>query len=416
MTYMIYEGFIKEVEKKINRIAKKCKKHGNDFVYRRVGEETREFKDEFGRKRLYNFICIEVEGTAKIADWEFIATLEIHNGGNVIRKYNTEVDIPERFWNTKNVCEHCGVQRRRNNLYIIHNVVTDEWKQVGKSCLQLYTGGLNAEYVAAYIDGITELEDNNGCIRGYAKPRYPLREALGYAVEIIDKIGYMSTANSRIPTKYFVSNMINNSFRKGIEENNKMLKDNGLDRYLFEDCDFEKSDTEERVEKIIDYWKNLDDSSDFNRNVKAIIRENHLDIKNLGFVSYMPEGYNKYVLNLERKRLEMEQRAAEVEGHFGKIGDRIKDAKVRYIKRLAVYETAYGISQLCKIVLDDGRTFYWNGKGIDFYRWNGSEDVEIVPVSVSFTIKEHGEYNGIMQTKVTRCKVLYKDKENEGAE
>ena len=415
MTYMIYEGFFVDVEKKINRIAKKCRKHGNDFTFKKVGEETREIKDEFGRKRLYNFICIEVEGTARIDDWEFIATLEVCNGGNIIRKYNAEIDIPERFWNTENVCEHCGMQRRRNNLYIIHNVVTDEWKQVGKSCLKLYTNGLNAEYVAAYMDGITELEESNGNIGCNAKPRYPLDEVLGYAVEIIDKIGYMSAANSRIPTKYFVSNMIHYNFRKGIEENNRMLKNHGLERYLFENCDFEKEGTAERVNKIIDYWKNLDDSSDFNRNIKACIREGYIDIRNLGFVVYMPEGYNKYVLNLERKRLEMEQRAAEIEGHFGKVGDRVKNAKVRYIKRLAVYETDYGVNQFCKIVLEDGKTFYWSGKGIDFYRWDGNKEVEIIPESVSFTIKEHGEYKGNKQTKVTRCKVTYKDKKEDAA-
>ena len=47
MTYMIYEGFFADVEKKINRIAKKCRKHGNDFVFKRVGEEVKEYKDEF---------------------------------------------------------------------------------------------------------------------------------------------------------------------------------------------------------------------------------------------------------------------------------------------------------------------------------------------------------------------------------
>lgn len=408
MLYMIYEGFFEEVEKKINRIAKKCKKYGNDFTYNKVGEEVREIKDEFGRKRFYNFICIDVEGTAKINDWEFVATLEVHEGGNVIRKYNTEIEVPVRFWNTGNVCEHCGVSRNRNNLYIIHNIVTDEWKQVGKSCLKLYTGGLNAEYVAAYMNGITELEERNGYIGGHIRPLYPIKEALSYAVEIIDKLGYIN-AEGRRPTKWFVRNMICNSFRQGIKENNKLLEFDGLDKYSFSDSDFNKEGTEERVEKIIEYWKNLDDDSDFNKNIKAFIREGCIDIKNIGFVTYMPEGYNKYVLLMGRKRLERE---TETEGHFGNIGDRVKNAKVRYIKRLAVYETAYGVNQFCKIVLDDGRVFYWSGKGIDFYRWNGTEDVEIIPVSVSFTIKEHGEYNGNNQTKVTRCKVTYVDKKS----
>ena len=42
MVYAIYEDFFPEVEKKLNRVAKKCIKHGNDFTFEVKGEEIRE--------------------------------------------------------------------------------------------------------------------------------------------------------------------------------------------------------------------------------------------------------------------------------------------------------------------------------------------------------------------------------------
>lgn len=414
MIYMICEDFFNDVEKKIKRIAKKCARNGNDFTYRVIGETFKEVgaafvEDGKAFTTLYKMIIIEVEGTAKIDNWEFIATLEYHDGGNVIRKFNTDIEVPERFWHTEDFCEHCGMKRNRNNLYIIHNVETDEWKQVGKNCLMQYTGGLNAEYVAAYMDGITMLEENDGYIGGGNGVRYyPLDEVLAYAVEVIDKTGYRN-AEFNLPTRMLVSNMIGReALSNKIARNNRLLNDYGFGKYEFSKSDFFKDGTANRVQKIIDYWKNLDSDTEFNRNIKAIIADGCLNTKNLGFVCYMPEGYNRNVLLEERKRMEKE---TEINDYFGNVGDRVKDAAVKYIKVLATYETQYGINQVCKIVLEDGKVFYWTGKGIDYYRWNGSEDVEIVPVKISFTIKEHGMYKGTKQTKVTRCKVTYRDVE-----
>jgi hypothetical protein len=153
MQYNIYEDYFVDIEKKLKRIGKKCEKHGNPFVFNVVGTEIKEVVDkETKEKRYYKFIVVEVEGTAKINDYECVAVLENHEFGNVIRRINTEIEIPERFLNTDNYCEHCNSKRPRKELYIIHNVKTDEFKQVGSSCLMLYTNGLNAEYVASYIN------------------------------------------------------------------------------------------------------------------------------------------------------------------------------------------------------------------------------------------------------------------------
>lgn len=127
MQYKICESFIDEIEKKLNRIKKKCDKYGNPFKFEIVGSEIENVKDDYGNFHPYKFFIVEVEGTAKIDDWECIAVLEVYNEGNIIRKINTTIEIPERFKYTDNICEHCNSKRNRTNLYIIHNTKTDEF-------------------------------------------------------------------------------------------------------------------------------------------------------------------------------------------------------------------------------------------------------------------------------------------------
>ena len=61
-------------------------------------------------------------------------------------------------------------------------------------------------------------------------------------------------------------------------------------------------------------------------------------------------------------------------------------------------ETMFGTMIGYKIVLTDGHVLIWFSKPI--YNEN-------VPTKISFTIKEHSEYNGTPQTKVTRCNLKY---------
>ena len=195
MQYAIYQENLPMLEKKLNRIANKCKKYGNDFVFEIVGEEIREKENEdTGKKEYFKFIIVEVEGTAKIDNWECIAVLEQHEVGNIIRRINTTIDIPIRFQQTENLCEHCNSKRQRKNLFVIHNTETNEYKQVGGTCLLDYTSGLNMEYVTAFLDGITELEENDGVFPAiHHTALYPVDEILGYAVELIEKVGYFNS-------------------------------------------------------------------------------------------------------------------------------------------------------------------------------------------------------------------------------
>ena len=399
MVYAIYEDFFPEVEKKLNRVAKKCVKHGNDFTFKVKGEEIREkFNAELNRKEHYKFILVEVEGTAKIDNWECIAVLEVNKCGNIIRRINTEIDIPERFKTSGDFCEHCNTKRHRNNLYVIHNVETDEWKQVGGNCLNLYTHGLNMEYVTAYMNGITELEEHDGIFGGSGRPYFEVEEILSYAVEVIARTGYFN-AQSFLPTKELVTWLAYHSLDKAVTEMNNDLENARL-MMRFSNHDFHKEDTESTVKAIIKYYKELEDDSEFIHNIHVMLNEGYVQYKNFGFICYLPEGYNRYIQK-EIKKVERAKEVAESK-YFGEVGKRYSDKVISNVNLITTWGTQWGTTYIYKIVLEDGNALIWktsNGLYLD----DGEEFDKI-----SFTVKSHNEYKGEKQTEVTRCKVTIK--------
>lgn len=397
MKYAILSEFFPDVEKKLNRVVKKCVKHGNPFTYEVEGEEIRKIVED-GKEHYYKFTIVNVEGTVKIDNWECIAVLEIHEAGNVIRRINTQIEMPEKFKHTDNVCEHCGSKRFRNNLYVIHNVETDEWKQVGGSCLRLYTGGLSLEYVAAYMDGITELEENDGFVGAGCKQYYSIEEVLQYATEIIDKIGYYNT-NSDHPTKYAVMTMMFEADKsRAIDKLNEDLKK--LDVW-FSRKDFFKETTEEKVKGMIEYYLSLEADTEFIHNIQVMLTEGYVSTKGVGFLAYLPEGYNKY-LKIEKEKAERQKAAANTE-YFGEVGKRYRGQSIKAINQIASWENDYGVTHVYKIVLDNDAVLTWKSSTC-LYLEHG-EDFD----KIDFTIKGHSEYRGQKQTEVTRCKVTKKE-------
>lgn len=191
MTYKIFEGNLERLEKKLTRIANKCKKYGCDFRYEQVGEVFEDVKDDKGETHTARFVLIEAEGTAKVNDWQFVATVEHTEKGNIIEGY-AGIEVPERYYTGKPICEHCNSNRYRKNTYIIRNIETGEFKQVGKSCLKDFTHGLSAEMVAQYISGFQELIEGEEPSEGCWFPRYINRDKfLAYAAETIRCFGYV---------------------------------------------------------------------------------------------------------------------------------------------------------------------------------------------------------------------------------
>ena len=201
MIYEIYEGNMERLEKKLTRIANKCKKYGCDFKYEQVGETFREIKDDKGNIITARFVQIDVEGKALINDWEFIASVEHTEEGNIIKRANNAVEVPERYYNSKPVCEHCNSRRARKDTYIVRNVKSGEFKQVGKSCLKDFTNGMSAEGIAHYMSLFDAVIEGEAPYPGCHYESYiDKMEGMQFIAETIRKFGYVRSSEYVLST------------------------------------------------------------------------------------------------------------------------------------------------------------------------------------------------------------------------
>ena len=172
MIYNILEYRFDDFVKKAKYIQNKCQKNGNDFKFTVVkdhiyldnkGLEVDPKKVSFGT--FYSYVVVDVEGIAKINDWEVIGVNNPTDGGNIIFKINSKVEIPSEYYNMPTTfCEHCHTNRYRSKAFILHNTKTNDFKQVGSSCVKEFTGGLDITSVASAMRFMSSISDEYGLV------------------------------------------------------------------------------------------------------------------------------------------------------------------------------------------------------------------------------------------------------------
>ena len=389
MTYEIYEGNMDRLSKKLTTISNKCAKYGCEFHFEELGETFRNVKDEdSGEIRTARFITVDVSGKAQISNWEFIATIEHSKPINIIRSFRPEVKIPEHFYTVDTYCEHCKTRRYRKDTYIVRNTETGEFKQVGKSCLRDFTGGLSAEQVASYISWFDEV------IKGeYVEPGFKsydsTEEVLQFAVESVRLYGFTKTeayagADS---TRDVVCEQLHRYGRYS-------------DRITRDGFDPDHKGNAEKTKAIMAWVESLPEQFGYISNLKATMARSYCERRDIGIICSAVASYNREMEYQARKAVQIKQ--ASNSQWVGNEGDRIELHNLQ-VRLLTSWDTMYGVTYLYKFIDEQGNTLTWKtGK------WLGVTD-EITPdlrISLKGTIKKHSEFNHELQTELTRCTVI----------
>lgn len=140
--HTIPEHVYGEVAHKINKINKRLVKAGKNPIEIYDNKLVQDFKLINGKhypESMVSFkICFE---KPKIRDWELVASLEFIKNENIFNLVSG-TEIPAELNQYKNTCacDHCKHNRKRLYTYILKNNQTNEYKQVGKTCLQDFLG------------------------------------------------------------------------------------------------------------------------------------------------------------------------------------------------------------------------------------------------------------------------------------
>lgn len=393
MKYAIFEGNMERLEKKLLRIYNKCKAYGCEFHYKITGETFKELKDGKGRPYTARFIIVEAEGVAIVNNWEFVASVEHTENGNIFSGI-LGVEVPSRYYTSKPVCEHCNTNRYRKYTYIVRNKETGEFKQVGKSCLKDFTHGMSAEAITQYIslfDTLIEGEapDPEGHIEHYlAKEEY-----LKYAAETIRHFGYIKTTDENMrSTAQTAMDFYEAERGRAVSKEYMEHLRKEMDKVNF---DINSPETVQEVKDALEWISNQPEHNNYMHNLKTACSLEYITCKNFGLLASLFPTYNKDLEIVKKKKATLPDESNSE--YVGNVGDRI-NIKVKYVKCVTGWETEYGTTRIYKIIGQDGNVYTWKtGKLVD---------ESFNEMSIKGTVKAHTEYKGIKQTEITRCQVI----------
>ena len=406
--YYIWEGYMDDLMKKVKSIKRKCDRYGCDFHFAQVGEEIREVKDFTHRDPLTNkptlvnckFIICEAEGTAIVNGWEFVASVEHTEKGNIFSKAMIDVEIPERYRNSDTYCEHCNSHRHRTGTFIIRNTETGEFKQVGRNCLADYTRGMSASF-AAYMASLKTIfaeEENKplGGGWGWYQRYFGTKEFLRFTAETIRHYGFSKSSDST-STKSRVLDFFNVA-----NGNTAYWKQEEIDRIRREmkrvGFNPDSEEAQEMVNSALEWLDKQEEKNDYMHNLKVVTSLDYVNPNRFGLlISLFPTWNRELEKEAQRKSEEEKGKASEF---VGNVGDRVT-VNVDSIKCITSWESCYnGYSTTT--------TYVWKivGKDHNIYTWKTSRWLDEEKTStIKGTVKGHNEFREVKQTELTRCKV-----------
>lgn len=429
--FFIHEANMDNFERKMRTVENKCTRYGCDFEYKIIGEEMKvaPVRGEDGKfipKRdpetgnimrfadgtyLYvempqKFIKVYVNADFRINGWECIASVDrLDNGKNVITSFSGK-EVPTRFYNMPNICEHCNTNRNRKYLFIIHNVETNEYKQIGKSCLMDYTRGMNASFIAWMNAQWKELEEYDAPTGGSGFVSYYDRdEALLVIAETIRCFGYVKrydfAGNYNSDNTYDRSNTyLDYLTGRTAFWTPEMLRKVKQDLTVV-GFNHNTEQNREYVKKALEWLDRQNEENSYIHNLKSVVSLTYVKMKHFGILASLFSGYDKALVREAERKEEEKRRQAELEA--GKVSEwqgeprqKLSDIKVESFKYVRSGESQFGYWHLYEFKDVDG----------NIYKWFASRKITLENiVTLTGIVKSHDEFKGVKSTMLTRCKV-----------
>ena len=326
----------------------------------------------------HKFYPIEVEGKYEVPGWKFVATIEHTPGENIIRNI-TDEKIPDKYRTISPECEHCHRIRDRKDTYLVKNTETGEFKQIGKSCLKGYTGGLDAAFAALMAQWVDDPEDIEGIGDDLIVPN-------GKVTNFFDPVKFKKIAYNYVKEHgyskdpYYIGNIVD------IYRGNPTSKDMATDSEL----------------SAVNEWVlNLDTTTnDYFRNAFIAWNLEDLEYRHLRLVTSLIHTYFKESEKEKQKEVTKSSESApeSSSSYVGNVGDKItltvSNRRVLYRK---TFQKGYrlGSVPVYKIIGTDNNVYIWSTDS-----WFDEGDTIVA------TVKSHSEFNGEKQTVITRGKVV----------
>lgn len=278
--------------------------------------------------------------------------------------------IPDHYREYRQ-CDHCNKNRNRKKYVILRNKDTGETKSIGSACVKDFLPQADVAALVAMFANYEELEKG---LREERSRRAPDGE---YAETVIAASLAWSRAFGWVTAKM--------GGTSGRECGGALLSGKFPDGFAPTDADSAKA------KQIIEWVKGLPGKSEYETNLKIILREEWVRYQDWGFVFSAHIAFAK-ANQSENQGKDTEKKPSDWVGQCGK-----RD-KFRLICRgIIAFDGQWGTSVLHKLEDEAGNKFSWFSSGPQEWIQEGEW------VEIKGTVKQHKLYNEIKQTILTRC-------------
>ena len=384
MEFQILFGLINEFQARLDTLNKKCIKYGNPTLSFTVIEVVTENNQEWAKIQLDG--CIP-----KVGNYELIGIICNVEGKNLIKCVPGK-EMPEVYRTTKFFCDHCGINRYRSEVVVVHNVDTGEYKQLGKQCLKDYLG-ISLENLVSQFTWINDLvedcQDFDRCPKAklVVSPEWYLTQVAC----CVRKLGYKPTSFDNCSTKVYAWNLCYppRGFRKDVIEHFELYPDENDKEY---------------AKNALEWAKDIKEKNDFEYNLRILSKCTNVEYKHVGYLAAIIPAYEKYLGKVQeyakkekilienqyigepKKRMELDVECVFTRTYDTQYGP---GTIVKFVQTVPATDTENGIAQ------ENVLTWFASGL-VDFEKGNSYK--------IKFTVKQHEVYQEKKQTIISRVK------------
>jgi hypothetical protein len=402
-TYRIPEANLSTLQSRMDKLARRCVRIKVEPPKLTVGAfEEVKYRNEagFDRMRRVYTVTLESAGRPKINGYEFAAVISPvtdEDGkliGNVMRRVpGFEGDIPEKFREATNYCDHCKTARYRLETFVIAN--EQGYRQIGRNCLANYLGLTDPSTLAAIAeilidaDELAEMSERDGFGGGSIMERIPMDDVLTVAASAIRLYGWLSNKSAMEHGKTSTSGRV----REWIYGNAKSREQWEHKLIATDEDKALAANTYEWLQSL-----SIHTQDDYRYNLALLAQSVSVSAKNFGIAVSAINAYSK------EKEFEIRRNArieSDSKSNFmGTIGERITLENTTVLYH-TTFESQFGVSHFYKMKSGDNIIVY-------FASTEMFEQGEVIP-SMSARVKKHenrvDKYNpdGVKQTIITRA-------------
>ncbi len=329
----------------------------------------------------------------RLGNWRVVGKVEAIEHGNLtfsVSEKPEDVAAISRFAEHPIECEHCNTKRRRVDGFVLHDIETGGYKQVGSNCLEDFTGidPAAALFIAKMYSLVKFAEDDFG--EYGASGRANAVNTLSFLADVsflCDHGGFVSSTKGKemcVEATYSTASYMASFLQKEEAKDIRAKYAAERDSHLAKAAAVRKWVGEKPVE------------GDFDRNVKLLLQSDaiSLDRKHLAFAAATVAMHNRH-LGLVAQRAVPSQ-------HIGEAGQKLTSQLT--IDRVIDSPNPFARGLTFLVLMRDQ-----NGNRV---KWKTSSPAPEIAegqgrtMEASFKVKEHSEYKGTAQTAVTHLKVV----------